>query len=109
MLISDWSLDVCSSDLFKIVHLNLVLRSTTLWQLRVYPIHVSRSVIIDNYRIFPEQTIHDYCGRHRIFWHGSKQQIAQNHRSEESRVGKECDSTCRFRWSTYYSKTNINN
>src|SRR3546814_18153269 len=27
-------------------------------------------------------------------------------RSEESRVGKECVSTCRYRWSPYHSKKN---
>src|SRR3546814_11895062 len=27
-------------------------------------------------------------------------------RSEERRVGKECDSTCRSRWSPYHYKTN---
>src|SRR3546814_17066495 len=26
------------------------------------------------------------------------------HRSEERRVGKECVSTCRFRWSPYHTK-----
>src|SRR3546814_19361035 len=26
----------------------------------------------------------------------------QNARSEERRVGKECDSTCRYRWSPYH-------
>src|SRR3546814_13468327 len=30
-------------------------------------------------------------------------------RSEERRVGKECVSTCRSRWSPYHSKKNINN
>src|SRR3546814_11221603 len=30
-------------------------------------------------------------------------------RSEERRVGKECVSTCRFRWSPYDSNKNINN
>src|SRR3546814_18055108 len=29
-----------------------------------------------------------------------------DHRSEERRVGKECVSTCRSRWSTYHSKIN---
>src|SRR3546814_21118435 len=29
-------------------------------------------------------------------------------RSEERRVGKECVSTCRSRWSPYHSKKNIN-
>src|SRR3546814_16123072 len=30
-----------------------------------------------------------------VVWYGSR-------RSEESRVGKECVSTCRFRWSQYH-------
>src|SRR3546814_20520298 len=30
-------------------------------------------------------------------------------RSEERRVGKECVSTCRSRWSPYHSKKNKNN
>src|SRR3546814_17847841 len=30
------------------------------------------------------------------------QLIRTEHRSEESRVGKECVSTCRYRWSTYH-------
>src|SRR3546814_1410903 len=30
----------------------------------------------------------------------------QVHRSEERRVGKECVSTCRSRWSPYHSKKN---
>src|SRR3546814_9332052 len=39
-------------------------------------------------------------------------EVAKTHavaeaRSEESRVGKECVSTCRSRWSPYHSKTNI--
>src|SRR3546814_2046377 len=33
--------------------------------------------------------------------HG-QQKSAKNHRSEESRVGKECVSTCRSRWSPYH-------
>src|SRR3546814_11110946 len=30
--------------------------------------------------------------------------FAIEHRSEERSVGKECVSTCRFRWSSYHSK-----
>src|SRR3546814_15233130 len=33
----------------------------------------------------------------------------RNHRSEERRVGKECVSTCRSRWSLYHYKKNTNN
>src|SRR3546814_14998118 len=33
--------------------------------------------------------------------------IKDNHRSDERRVGKECGSTCRSRWSPFNSKKNI--
>src|SRR3546814_69662 len=36
------------------------------------------------------------CGENRVFF------CAGNHRSEERRVGKECVSTCRSRWSRYH-------
>src|SRR3546814_13973926 len=36
--------------------------------------------------------------------HGRQREVAQPHRSEERRVGKECVSTCRSRWSPYPSK-----
>src|SRR3546814_9941704 len=32
--------------------------------------------------------------------------LGQEHRSEERRVGKECVSTCRSRWSTYHYTIN---
>src|SRR3546814_8246430 len=35
------------------------------------------------------------------------QRRAHQDRSEERRVGKECVSTCRSRWSTYHSKKNM--
>src|SRR3546814_20592251 len=34
----------------------------------------------------------------------AQEQAAQTDRSEERRVGKECVSTCRSRWSPYHSK-----
>src|SRR3546814_6456477 len=69
MRISDWSSDVCSSDL----HHRVAAR--------------------------------DLVGRE----HGGARQLDQLHavrgerrRSEERRVGKECVSTCRSRWSPYH-------
>src|SRR3546814_14690414 len=35
---------------------------------------------------------------------GSRQQVPDRQRSEERRVGKECVSTCRSRWSPYHKK-----
>src|SRR3546814_14404339 len=93
MRISDWSSDVCSSDLAWTTTAccracaewskatpttTLSLKSTTMrWkgpQLTMMPTH------------------------HRI-----KVSLPQT-RSEERRVGKECVSTCRSRWSPHHSK-----
>src|SRR3546814_14045452 len=68
MRISDWSSDVCSSDLVPALD---VLGTTG-----------SRADV-------------QRCGT---------DQLAQALRSEERRVGKECVSTCRSRWSPYHSK-----
>src|SRR3546814_1182394 len=64
MRISDWSSDVCSSDLH---------RPTT-------PMHIARPL--------PSGVLRE---------HG-----VTRYRSEERRVGKECVSTCRSRWSPYH-------
>src|SRR3546814_9997343 len=70
MRISDWSSDVCSSDL---QHARLV---TALFD--ALAASASAEALAENW-----------------------QRIA-THRSEERRVGKECVSTCRSRWSPYH-------
>src|SRR3546814_12108701 len=87
MRISDWSSDVCSSDLsHRAVALCLQ--------------HVGRQLRRPD-------------GRHLCPWHGGVQLrmdrhrrpgILRNLRSEERRVGKECVSTCSSRWSPDHSK-----
>src|SRR3546814_1272897 len=67
MRISDWSSDVCSSDL--IARRDLDGRDTYIQQLEVL------ATVIDT---------------------------PSTERSEERRVGKECVSTCRSRWSPYH-------
>src|SRR3546814_6110801 len=82
MRISDWSSDVCSSDLRKIfppaVHMNGLVNDQTV-------------------RILFKKFLGDNVMNHRAvnikFFKG---------RSEERRVGKECVSTCRSRWSPYH-------
>src|SRR3546814_20569993 len=39
----------------------------------------------------------------------TREPYQQIRRSEESRVGKECVSTCRYRWAPYHTKKNMNN
>src|SRR3546814_14887872 len=78
MRISDWSSDVCSSDLF------------------------------------PPGKAGDQgdgvggmlCAHVGTRRHGGQLVVGDAIRSEERRVGKECVSTCRSRWSPYHEKNN---
>src|SRR3546814_20647065 len=89
MRISDWSSDVCSSDLARVHHLvgedHRVLGTAT-------TVHV----VDDAADFFLGQRLVDDRQRHALG------------RSEERRVGKECVSTCRSRWSPYHEKKNNN-
>src|SRR3546814_7125624 len=80
MRISDWSSDVCSSDLFE-----RWLRTSAGAFLK--PLAGSRCLA--NILIRTPSRIRRHC------------RISQR-RSEERRVGKECVSTCRSRWSPYH-------
>src|SRR3546814_10782004 len=82
MRISDWSPDVCSSDLHKSddVVFDQPLRTLQLQEL----LHVVAKIA------------EDYVGNNQ-----RAPAFAQS-RSEERRVGKECVSTCRSRWSPYH-------
>src|SRR3546814_11613397 len=81
MRISDWSSDVCSSDL-KIVTISATSASPPRW---------SRS----------SQGSCSPCSARCC----TAATIASPRRSEERRVGQESVSTCRSRWSPYHSKT----
>src|SRR3546814_20026631 len=94
MRISDWSSDVCSSDLssprFDSSMMEEIIRS-------------SRS----RFEFIAMDSLSDLVGREftaRIASTPSNQPPASYTRSEERRVGKECVSTCRSRWSPYQSK-----
>src|SRR3546814_4406836 len=80
MRISDWSSDVCSSDLYW-----TEIRLTTM---RASPARISTSGVAQ---------IVDHAGAQRPC-----DPIGLAARSEERRVGKECVSTCRSRWSPYH-------
>src|SRR3546814_8570847 len=86
MRISDWSSDVCSSDL-------------------------RRNAVDDGFQYFVDADTGLGAGKHRIV--GGRPMMssisaftfsgsAAGRRSEERRVGKECVSTCRSRWSPYH-------
>src|SRR3546814_6387544 len=78
MRISDWSSDVCSSDL--------------------WPTFCHQAMKFGT--LFMEQ-------KYSLIWTGLSYQMLGSAnpikgRSEERRVGKECVSTCRSRWSPYH-------
>src|SRR3546814_14006082 len=96
MRISDWSSDVCSSDLAHLEHLDR---------------HRDRIVAAG-----PTQT-EDLAGMTGsvLLMEFADRAAAEAfcrkdpYRSEERRVGKECVSTCRSRWSPYHKKKKIKN
>src|SRR3546814_4121029 len=97
MRISDWSSDVCSSDLFEARGFSL-------------PVVISGTITDASGRTLSGQTA-------EAFWNSVRhaqplsiglncalgaKELRQYVRSEERRVGKECVSTCRSRWSPYH-------
>src|SRR3546814_3918986 len=77
--ISDWSSDVCSSDLLDPFHREAVAG-------------IGAVIRLDDAAAFVDQEI----GGHQVAG------VEPGERSEERRVGKECVSTCRSRWSPYH-------
>src|SRR3546814_14260984 len=100
MRISDWSSDVCSSDLGA-----PPLADPKLEALRALAMdHVrGRSCprTTSGCRGLPPELV--TASRQLLAQYESTSQL-RGHRSEERRVGKECVSTCRSRWSPYHSK-----
>src|SRR3546814_10520609 len=87
MRISDWSSDVCSSDLLLVPVLSgLPLVQDLNLELGARRSDYSSVGNVDTYKALFDWTIVDWA---RL----------RGGRSEERRVGKECVSTCRSRWS----------
>src|SRR3546814_13666591 len=104
MRISDWSSDVCSSDLF----IDPLYADDTGLSAHAVSVKLTSSSML----VSPEttgyrhMTIHPYPRRlvqSKVFSDGTPWMLRPI-RSEERRVGKECVSTCRSRWSPYHSK-----
>src|SRR3546814_3365362 len=87
MRISDWSSDVCSSDL----PLSTVTFST------LAPHYRNEGTAMFSLM----RNIGSSIGISIVFTLLARN-TQVNHRSEERRVGKECVSTCRSRWSPYH-------
>src|SRR3546814_15328523 len=117
MRISDWSSDVCSSDLLKRANEELRQRSgTTLELIGQSAAMVALRQAIE--RVAPTNSrvlVSGPAGAGkelvaRLIHQRSRRaggpfvvlNVAALMRSEERRVGKECVSTCRSRWSPYH-------
>src|SRR3546814_12975846 len=98
MRISDWSSDVCSSDLLQDLQAQRVegahgeaFGGVALQPLRHALLHLARGLVGEGDR-------GDALRREAP----GPDQMRDLLRSEERRVGKECVSTCRSRWSPYH-------
>src|SRR3546814_17664865 len=100
MRISDWSSDVCSSDLGEDIDLIDRLRADDFDFAALGWLPVGRR---DEGRA--GEASEDFDVGAIMLDLEPAGQFANRHRSEERRVGKECVSTCRSRWSPYpYNK-----
>src|SRR3546814_19128604 len=101
MRISDWSSDVCSSDLigeeFGLLACIAIACVYLAILVRVFLKLLDEG---DNFVIFAAAGLATQFGLQAIINMGVNTQIFP--RSEERRVGKECVSTCRSRWSPYH-------
>src|SRR3546814_1071138 len=93
MRISDWSSDVCSSDLSlrtraELVDGHFVVNGQKIWTSSA---HFADMMFL-LCRTEPDKPKHE----------GTSYLLSMQTRSEERRVGKACVSTCRSRWSPYH-------
>src|SRR3546814_15931501 len=101
MRISDWSSDVCSSDLF------LVIAFTSDWRFSPARSREIVKALVDadrdvSYACVESQLGHDDFLMPIPQYHDVLRNYLRRIRSEERRVGKECVITCRSRWSPYH-------
>src|SRR3546814_16516913 len=106
MRISDWSSDVCSSDLVitrlaKLRSLFVIAQGTVfaLRDRRVSPEEVGRILNVD---YVVSGSLSRRGKRITVTIELAETRTARIVRSEERRVGKECVSTCRSRWLPYH-------
>src|SRR3546814_14866394 len=109
MRISDWSSDVCSSDLPD--HSPEPPGPMTSSLRGALSLHNGSSGETADQLCLPDRSCR--CVFHSVSLARSREQLnrltagsksfpAMSFRSEERRVGKECVSTCRFRWESYH-------
>src|SRR3546814_3748141 len=101
MHISDWSSDVCSSDL-RTTPADRVARSVWGDSMIDRPIHRGRALCALAAALFAAPMLRAETADFRAALPAPNRAASFLKRSEERRVGKECVSTCRSRWSPYH-------
>src|SRR3546814_14585357 len=113
MRISDWSSDVCSSDLTILLAQGVLNHQPRIPQ-ETHDRGVAYGLIrycpiCDAYEVRGKRVAVLGCSEHGAaeamfvsHYSESVTLLTQEVRSEERRVGKECVSTCRSRWSQYH-------
>src|SRR3546814_14676908 len=105
MRISDWSSDVCSSDLgvgFGGVELGPVGREADAVGIIAREDHFLDEAAVDLGVENPDDVVATRGIIDLAMIGEPEAAVGIEHRSEARRVGKECVSTCRSRWSTYH-------
>src|SRR3546814_5328556 len=107
MRISDWSSDVCSSDLLTIYcrrlepDIQIIARANL--DRNVDTLHRAGADAVLSYASLGASAIWNALGPNDILVLAEGLVVFRLPvRSEERRVGKECVSTCRSRWSPYH-------
>src|SRR3546814_18141604 len=106
MRISDWSSDVCSSDLYVRRRFNL-----PYWSLSKHAKHKVKNAVefISHYEEAVASAAHLKGMDGVVCGHIHTAETRQfGDRPEERRVRKECVSTCRSRWAPYHTKKKTN-
>src|SRR3546814_18008733 len=104
MRISDWSSDVCSSDLFGYVSRKSERKNTSALAVENLNPNIDICHRIKRFVVKPQSCTFTrlkgshYSPRRADLFNPSNSQL----RSDERRVGKECVSTCRSRCSPYH-------
>src|SRR3546814_4107834 len=104
MRISDWSSDVCSSDLYQVTP-NVFTYITTRRGYRGGGFNSPTfSPVLASVQDFGPEKLTDVEVGLKTNWRSgdASGSFSIAARSEERRVGKECGSTCRSRWSPYH-------
>src|SRR3546814_14825259 len=104
MRISDWSSDVCSSDLV----LDLADRVGGLVPRLVREVGVGRHAVDLDAEALELGVVVGQVTELGGAYEGEVGRVEEHHRSEERRVGKEWVSTCRSRWPPYHQKKQHN-